>query len=260
MKRLYMIIPLLLAALLAFTLTPAHGQKEDEEAIEEALIAIVASQPSFRDWLANYPNWIGQGNDDDGDGIWYVEFYSEGWQEWLGWAGIDRATGMITESFIPAPLSDEEYARQLEAAQAHALADLEVLAWLDNRPDRWEMWEFFNRFDRVWELNYHRGIRTVMVLVSFDENTGEPYIDGIYDRNALDEQEAQDAARDRAVELAYSADAIWPALDGLDDWTTYVEWQFDSVWSVSFVAGGRARAFVLVDLEAQAIRDVQIRR
>ncbi|MGQ9907876.1 MAG: hypothetical protein ACUVS2_03470 [Candidatus Flexifilum sp.] len=256
MKHL-LIIPLLLAALLAFS--PAHAQKEREEDIEQALIAIVASQPPFRDWLAGYPNWIGQGNDDDGDGIWYVEFYSAEWEEWLGWAGIDRATGMITESFIPAPLSDDEYARQLEAAYAYALSDREVLAWLDNQPDRWEMWEFFNRFDRVWELNFYWGIRTVMVLISFDEDTDQIYIDGIYDRNALDEQEAQDAARDRAVELAYSASEIWPALDGVDDWTTYVEWQSDAVWSVSFVAGGRARAFVLVDLDAQSILEVRVR-
>lgn len=256
MKHL-LILPVLLAALLTFS--PAHGQTENDEAIEKALIAIVASQPPFLEWLADYPNWIGQGNDDDGDGIWYVEFYSAEWEEWLGWANIDRTTGTIAESFIPAPLSDDEYARQLEVAQAYALSDREVLAWLENQPDRWDMWEFFNRFDRIWELNFSRGIRTVMVLIGFDELTGQPYIDGIQDRNVLDEQQAQDAARDRAVELAYSAPEIWPALDGLDDWTTYVEWQFDAVWSVSFVAGGRSRVFVLVDLDAPAILDVRVR-
>lgn len=253
MKRL-LIIPLLAALLLAFS--PAWAQSEEE--VRDALIAIVASQPPFREWLANYPNWIGQGNDDDGDGVWHIDFHSENWEEWLGWAGIDRATLTITESFIPAPLSDAEYAEQLAAAQAYVVTDREVLAWLDDSPERWTMWEYFNRWERYWELNYYYGVRAVEVRVKFDED-GQPYIDGIHDKNALEEQAAQDAARDRAIELAYSADGIWSALDGADDWTTYVEWQYDSVWSVSFVVGTRARVYTLVDLDAEKVLDMQVR-
>jgi hypothetical protein len=248
---------LLVTVLLGMVFSPVQGQTEEE--VRDALIAIVAAQPPFRDWLANYPNWIGQGNDDDGDGIWYIDFHSENWEEWLGWAGIDRATLTITDSFVPAPLSDSEYAEQLQAAREYILTDSEVLAWLDNRPERWATWEYFNRWDRYWELNYFYGTRAVEVRVKFDDNDGLPYVEGIYDRNALEEAEAQDARRNRAVELAYSAEGMWSALENADDWMTYVEWQYDAVWSVNFVVGSRSRVYVLVDLDGEKVLDMRVR-
>ncbi len=242
-------IMIILAALL-LTVAAAHAQTDDEKA--SALIAIVADQPPFDTWLTQYPDWQANANDDDEDGIWFVEFYDESWEEWLGYANIDTTTLTFVDYSAPLPLSEDEYDIQLKRVTTYIMQDAEVLGWLNEVPDRWDTYFDFNRWERYWELNFYRGIRAVQVQVQIDEND-DVYIEAIVDPNALDEEEALDAARNSAVQLAYGADGIWEALDGHDEWETYVEWQHDAVWSVSFIAAEEARFYALVDLDSETI-------
>ena len=74
MKRIVMLLAVMLLCAL-----PLAAQDDAQRVIDR-----VAQLPEWVDWLAQYPGSFGQANDDDSDGVWYVEFYAEEWSEWLG--------------------------------------------------------------------------------------------------------------------------------------------------------------------------------
>jgi hypothetical protein len=245
MKRLLICLTLLLIAL---SIVPTLAQDDDADRAVE----IVAKTPEFYAWLEQYPGSFGQASDDDGDGIWYVEFYAEDWNEWLGYADVNLATGEIVESFIPLPLTAEEFQRGQDRIVPLVQQDAEISAMLGD-PILWNMYVDFNRYDRVWEVNFYRGIQALQVIVTLNEDEDYFSIEEIRDPNALEADEQREAWRDEAINLAYSGDGAGEAIDGYDDWTTYAENLRPGVWSVAFVAGGQELYFAVVDVNNDTV-------
>jgi len=247
----FTLITMLIAALFSMSLF-ATAQDDEQAAPPDELLAAVTESEMFADWLPNYPNYQFNASGPDEDGIWYVEFYDEPWEEWLGYANIHENTFEITESSAPKPLSPEDYDAQLALIQQYVIADSEVLGWLNNVPNLWDVYPDWNRWEQRWDIGFYRGIQGVVVYASVDEN-GDVYLQDILDPNILDEEEAREEARNQAINLAYGAEGADAALEGYDEWTTYVEQQGDGMWSVSFVSGESVLLFVLVDVEQDVI-------
>lgn len=226
--------------------------QDDDEAQGQALAETVAAIEPFASWLTAYPDYNFNAYGPDENGIWYIEFYDEPEEEWLGYANINQDTLEIIDSFAPVPLAADVYQQQLALIQTYVLNDAEVLAWLNNTPTLWDLYADWNRWDQQWELRFSRGIVGVLILATVDENE-DVYLGEILDPNQLDEDEARQEARDSAINLAYSAKNADAALAGHDDWTTYVEPQGEHAWSVSFVSGQDLLLFVLVDIERQVV-------
>jgi hypothetical protein len=243
------LLKLSLSALVAILLIalPLTAQ-DDLDPAAVPLVEVVEQSELFADWLARHPGYTPKAYGPDENGLWYIEFYSAD-DEWLGYANVDAASGEITGSFAPVPLQPADYQTQLDAIRLHVLADAEVLAWLNNQPDLWEVYPEWNRWEQRWDIGFYRGIEGVMVYAVVDEN-GDVYIADVLDPHQLDEAAALAEARDRAITLAYSAGGVDKALAGSDDWTTYAEPQGETQWGVTFVSGDRALFFALVDVEA----------
>nr|MCU0476312.1 hypothetical protein [Anaerolineae bacterium] len=68
----------------------AFAQDDEQPAAPQEIIDAVAESDTFADWLVNYPNYQFNASGPDENGIWYVEFYDEPWEEWLGYANINE--------------------------------------------------------------------------------------------------------------------------------------------------------------------------
>ncbi|MBK9749189.1 MAG: hypothetical protein IPO91_20750 [Chloroflexi bacterium] len=242
MKRIVMLLAVMLLCAL-----PLAAQDDAQRVIDR-----VAQLPEWVDWLAQYPGSFGQANDDDSDGVWYVEFYAEEWSEWLGYANVVLETGEIVDSFIPAPLSAEEFQRGQDRVLPLVLNDAEILAVLGDTL-LWDHYIDFNRYDRRWEVTFYRGVQAVQAVIQFDEAANEFAIEEIRDPNALEEQDQREAWRDEAISLAYSGEGAGEALNGRDDWTTYTENLRPGIWSVSFVAGETELYFALINVDTDEV-------
>ena len=238
-----------LALLLLATLFSLMAvQAQDDEAIKQKVIQIAADSDMFKDWLASHPNYRSNASGPDNNGIWYVEFKTEADDEWLGYANVNANTGEIQDAFAPKPLSTEVYQEQLPEVTAFALADAEVLARLNNNPKLWQMYPDWNRWDATWDVSFMRGIDGIVVKLKFGDDQ-KLHIDKIVDPNELSADEKVDKARDDAISLAYGADGVGDALNGHDNWSTYVEQQGNNRWSVSFVDGDTPLTTVIVDVK-----------
>jgi hypothetical protein len=244
--------------LLISTMTAAAARAQDDEALKQHLIEVVAQSEIFADWLTGYPDYIANASGPDDNNVWYVEFYNDdSYSEWLGYANIDADTDEIQDSFAPRPLPADVYQEQLPRVNASALADPEVLARLNGNPDLWDIYTDWNRWEAKWDVVFYRGIEAVLVRLSIDENDNI-YLENILDPNQLSAEEALDNARNTAINLAYSGDGVGQALEGHDDWTTYAEQQGDNQWSITFAANDEQLAYVLVDVSSDEILDVQV--
>ncbi|MCK6576937.1 MAG: hypothetical protein L6Q98_02400 [Anaerolineae bacterium] len=251
-----LILCILAAALLALAAGGAAAQTDDLKA--NAIILIVANSDLFADWLPNYPDYQVNASGPDEDGNWYIEFHDSAWEEWLGYAVINETSGEIVDSFAPKPLPADVYQQQLERVTQKIMNDPEVLGWLDNQPELWDTYIDFNRWDRVWQAWFSRGIIGVVVSAGVDEQNGSVWISDISDPNALDEEDALNDARSSAINLAYSAPGIDVALEGHDRWMSYAEWQYDQVWSVTFAADDTRLFYALVDLAEEEVLDSSV--
>lgn len=253
--RKWITAALLALIALAGPLSLGTAAAQSYEEIQAALVQIVAASPEFAEWLAGYPNYWGQGwPHEEGSSTWYIEFYNEAGDEWLGYANIDATTGEILDLFIPKPLPADVYQQQLQKVQTIVLSDPEVLARLGD-PLLWDIYTDFNRWEQKWEMYFYRGIEAVLVRSSITDAYFS--IDEILDPNALSEEQALDEARNQAVNIAYGAPGIDAALEGHDDWRTYVEQQGGSRWSVTFTADGRELFYALVDIKANIVLAAQ---
>lgn len=241
----------LLLTLLVAAFMPAAVYAQSEEEMQQALTQIVASSDTFAEWLEGFPNWHSNVYQSDTEGVWVVEFYTENDDDWLGYASINAETGEIYESFAPKPLPTELYQEQQAKVQKLTLEDPEVLAHLED-PILWDFYMDYNRYESVWDLYFYRGVDAVLVKASIDENNYFS-INSILDPNELSEEEALDEARNQAISLAYSAEGVDSALDGHDNWRTYVEPQGGSRWSVSFAADDQELFYALVDIEVNVV-------
>lgn len=243
----------LLAILLLASVFSAGAQ---DDPVAKALVDVVAGTPEFSEWLAGYPGWVGNAYGPDNNNVWYVEFKSADDSEWLGYANFDTDTNTIQDSFIPAPLPPDVYQEQQQRVRALMLADPEVLARLGD-PVLWDLYMDYNRYEVTWDAYFYRGIDGLLVRSSLDENNYFT-ITSIGDPNELSEEQLNDYYRSQAISLAYGAEGIDRALEGYDDWTTYVEPQGESRWSVSFVAGDQELFFALVDAQRNLVLTSQV--
>ena len=240
---------LMLVLLLVFLTVPAlQIAAQDNETTKQHVIQIVAESDTFKDWLASHPKYQSNASGPDDNGIWYVEFYDESGEEWLGYANVNANTGEIQDSFAPKPLSTDVYQEQLPLVTAFALADEEVLARLNHNPKLWDMYPDWNRWDATWDVYFMRGIDGIVVKLKFDENN-KLYMDKIVNPNELDADKLTEKAHNDAIQLAYVAAGMSDALKGHDTWKTYVEHQDGDRWSVSFVDGDTNLITVIVDLK-----------
>jgi hypothetical protein len=228
--------------------------QEGESTPEDRAIKWVSQTGEFAEWLAQYPNWVGYAYQSEGV-IYYVEFYNEAQDEWLGYAVVNIETGEISDSFIPRPLAPDVYAEQQERVQRLVLEDPEVLAVLVD-PFLWQMYSDYNRYEQTWDIYFGRGTRAWLVRVTLDDY-GYSIVE-IIDPNQLSEEEALDAARNEAIMLAYTGDGIDRALEGYDNWYTYAENIGGAVWSVEFAADGRELFYALVNIETDEVLETEV--
>lgn len=243
---------LLLSLLMTFVLPVvgvlAQGVDEDE------LVNVVSGTEPFPDWLAQHEGWTP--NVYPGDEPWWtVEFNAED-GEWLGYATINADTGEIGDIFAPTPLPDDEFMAGQERVYRLVMDDPEVQVRLVD-PILWSDYTDFNRWDRVWEVHFYRGIEAILVRVNLDENGEWFSIDEILDENALDEEQARQDAEDQAISVAYSADGLWDALDGYDDWDAFVTPFNGSIWAVEFVTGETDLFYALVDITTDTVLETK---
>ncbi len=220
--------------------------QKDDNSPEARVIQLIANHPDAVTYLADYPNWSAEAWQEDGD-VWGADFYdAEG--EWIGYGQVNLQSGEVLELYAPRDLTPEEFQTGQEAVEKLVLNDAEVLALLGDPAD-WDRGSDYDRFEESWGVWFDKGLESWLVMVRQDEDTGKYHIEEIFDPMAFDAAQAQEEARNQAIELAYSADNIDEALDGVDDWRTYAENQGGSVWSVSFAADGEELFYALVDIK-----------
>jgi hypothetical protein len=215
---------------------------------EERAIALVAAVPEVAAHLASYPEWSGDAYFEDANSqIYEVSFYSESANEWLGSGQANIETGEVLDYYVPRELAPEEYQQQLAQVKMFLDDDPEVQGRLVPRPDFWEEYIDYNRWDQNWQAYYSRGLEEFVVVLAFYD--GDLYIDQIYDPWVFDAEQEVRRQRDLALELVWQANGIDGALDGVDNWATYAAQQSDSIWTVEFVTEDQLLFSALVDIE-----------
>ena len=223
---------------------------------EEQAIQLVAGYSPVAQHLANYPDWQAEAykEEEEGETLWAVEFFKESVEdeEWLGFGLVDLETGTIVEHFVPRELTAEEYQIGQQKVEAYVLNDAEVLARLGDLQS-WEYETYYERYDQAWSVNFWRGLDELAVIVYWEEEGDALYLEEIIDPGALSAEEERMWQKNQAIELAYEAPGIEDALEGNDDWHTYVEDQGNNQWSVEFVSDGQELFYALVDIESRQI-------
>lgn len=222
--------------------------KRAAQSAEQQAIDLLTAVDEVAMHLANYPGWYGEAWESDSEpGVFNVDLYSAGGEEWLGWGEVDMPNASVRDYFVPRELTPEEFQYGRERVEAFVLNDAELLALLGNL-DEWGYETYYNRWDVVWETYFWRSIDAYVAVSYFDWESDEVWLDGIHDQNAFEADEREALNRSQAVELAYEAEGLWEALEGTDNWRTYVEHQGDSRYSVSFVTQDQSLFFALVDI------------
>ena len=253
-RHLFFVL-LLISSLSALAQEASGGSAEPYDERKERLIALVAETEDFADWLSNYEGWQGKAwpkEEDDEDGLWYVEFKDENDEEWLGYADVS-IDGNIENSFIPRPLPDDELAEGKVRVRELVLTDPEVVALVTD-PLLWDVEVDYDRYDVNWDVNFYRGLEHLRVIAKLEED--DFYVEEVRNERTFGEEDAAEYAKDEAVRLAY--EEVGEALEGLDEWQTYVEHQGGSTWSVSFVAGEAERFYALVDVEGERVLETAV--
>lgn len=214
-------------------------------------IKLTVKTKAVKTFLNHYPDWRAE-TYHDGGAVWHVDFYQK--DEWLAFAHINVETKEVSDTKFPKKLSEEEFAERKKKVEQVVFNDPEVLALLVTAED-WDFEVQYDTYSEKWWMNFWRGIDTLRVDLYPDENSF--HIDRVYDPKAFSEEKALRVARDRAVELAWQAEAIGEALDGVDNWHSYAEQQAGSVWSVSFDTSEKNLFSALVDIEAWEVLETQ---
>lgn len=217
---------------------------------EDKAVRLLTNETAVAEFLDGYPDWNADTwPEDEENGIWGVSFYSEAADEWLGEGTVNINTGDILDYFIPRELSPEEFQAGLTEVETLVLNDAGVLARLGD-PAVWEHETDYDRWEEMWYVWFWHGLDELAVSVYRDEEG--VYLDEIFDPAQLEAEKEAEWQRDQAVELAWSAEGIDQALDGVDNWQTLVAPQGD-LWAVSFVADDQELFFALVDINNQTI-------
>jgi hypothetical protein len=228
------------------TTLPAAAQADPDTT--DALVAVIAQHEEFADWLPAFPNFYAEAWGPDEAGVWEVHFHDLDSEEWLGYATVDAATATVIEAFAPKPLPADVYAAQLDLVSRVLRTDPEVLGWLGSVPENYETYADFDRWERVWNVLFYRGLEGFGVRARIDSLSGDVVIEAVLALPVLEAVLALQDRRSRAIDLAYQVDGVWDVLSDYDDWYTYVQWQHDDVWSVSFAANDTTLFYAEVDL------------
>lgn len=227
---------------------------QDEE-LRDQVIAVAAASEEFVEALANYETydtWAEPLEEDPN--TWFVEFYVESEDIFIGEALVDTTTWEIVESFVVEVLSEAE----LQAGEALVLnaimSDSEVMAVVKD-PSEWQIFVQYEGFDNMWSVVFINGLNEWEALVGVFE--GEAYIESFTQLEAMDAYEEMEDERGRAVMLAFEAEGVDAALEGIDNWGTFAQPQADGTWSVLFVTFDRALFFVMVDLANETILEAR---
>ena len=224
---------------------------ELEPDAQEAILRVVYDE-TLTAFLNQYINWSAYAYADS-ETQWHVDFYNG--EEWIGNAHIDFATDELYDVYLIQDLSPEAYAEGREQIEKLIFSDAEILAILGDI----ESWNYdisYNKWESRWEAWFGRGIDAFSV--KFDAYDERYYVGEIYDPYAFSDEEQEELERNRAIELAYSAQGIDEALNGVDNWYSYAEPLGDTLWGVEF--GGDERYFyAVVDLATDEIIETSSR-
>jgi len=223
------------------------AQPEDDK---DLAIAQVAAADEIAPVLANHPNWVADAYpDDEAERIWHVDFYAEPDGEHLGYGHVKLNSGELFDINMPRDLSPAELQAGIAPIDAYLPFDAEVQARLGN-PTLWYHDVSYDRWEESWKAYYSRGLEEIQITLYIDDNN-DVYLDSIIDPSVLQEEEAAEERRNRAINLAYSAAGIDEALAGVDNWRTYVEDHGDGQYTVAFstTAGPLYRVHVNIDQE-----------
>ena len=226
--------------------TPVTQPEEDKD----LAIANVAAAPEIAPVLANYPAWVADAYpDDEAERIWHVDFYDKPDGEHLGYGHIKLNSNELFDIKMPRDLSPAELQAGIATIDAYLPYDAEVQARLGN-PQLWYHDVSYDRWEESWKAYYSRGLDELLITLYIDDNN-DVYLDSIIDPSVLNEEEAIEERRNRAITLAYSAEGIDEALAGVDNWRTYVEDQGDGQYTVAFstTEGPLYRVHVNIDQE-----------
>jgi hypothetical protein len=213
---------------------------------KDRAIALIANTPEGATHLANYPDWEGDAWQEEEDGVWGVDLYSEAQDEWLGWGQVNVTTNTVVDYFIPVELTAEQFQVGRLSAEKVTLNDPAILTRLGDLAS-WEYDTYYDRWDSIWYVSFWRGIEELRVAVDVWED--DYYISGIVNPLELSAEEAHEENRNTAIELAYQRDDIWEIMDGVDDWTTYAEEHGDNIWTVSFATTDRTLYSATVNVD-----------
>ena len=228
------------------------AQQQDD--IETRVINLIAADPRAATYLATVPHWHAEAYHEEDD-IWDADFFDMS-NDWIGYGKVNIATEEVLEISMPTVLTPEEYQAGLAATEKLVLNDGEVLALLGD-PALWGRTVDFDGWENTWYVYFERGLDNWLVRVQYDST--DYWIDEIVNPDALSAAEKREQNRNAAIELAYSAEGVWDALDGVDDWFTYAENQSGSQWSVSVVTADRDLFFALVDIDTGEILQTETR-
>lgn len=224
--------------------TPPSQPENDKD----LAIAQVAAAPEIAPVLANHPTWVADAYpDDEAERIWHVDFYAEPDGEHLGYGHVKLNSGELFDINMPRDLSPAELQAGIATIDAYLPYDAEVQARLGN-PTLWYHDVSYDRWEESWKAYYSRGLDELLITLYIDD-TNDVVLDAIVDPAVLTAEEAVEERRNRAINLAYSADGIDEALAGVDNWRTYVEDQGAGQYTVAFstIAGPLYRVHVNID-------------
>ncbi|MFZ4663069.1 MAG: hypothetical protein ACOYNY_39050 [Caldilineaceae bacterium] len=228
--------------------TPPSQPENDKD----LAIAKVATAPEIAPVLANHPSWVADAYpDDEAERIWHVDFYDKPDGEHLGYGHIKLNSDELFDIKMPRDLSPTELQTGIATIDAYLPYDAEVQARLGN-PALWYHDVSYDRWEESWKAYYSRGLEEMVITLYIDDNN-DVYLDSIIDPSVLNEEEATEERRNRAITLAYSAEGIDEALAGVDNWRTYVEDQGDGQYTVAFSTTDRPLYRVHVNIDQARI-------
>ena len=211
---------------------------------QQRAIRLIVEHKDVRLFLTEYGSWRAE-TYADSEVDWHVDFYIG--DEWIGYAHINVDSKELYDALLPRELSPEAYEQGKEKIENLVLADAEIVARLGD-PLAWDYSVEFDKYDQTWTMYFWRGIESMGI--SFYEEDSRFYIDNVFNPDALVDEELEQEQRNQAIELAYSAEGLEAALEGVDYWVTYAERQEETLWTVEFAAPDQSLMTVLVNIEA----------
>ncbi len=222
-----------------------------ESGAQEAILRVVYDE-ALTEFLDQYPNWSANAYADN-ETQWHVDFYDG--EDWVGNAHIDFSTDQLFEVYLVKDLSPEAYALGKEKLEQLISSDAEILAIIGDLKS-WNYDISYNKWESRWQAWFDRNIETV--AINFDEYDERFYVGEIYDPYAFTAEEQEELERNKAIELAYSAEGIDEALNGVENWHTYAEPLGENLWGVEF--GGEERYFyAVVNIDSEEITETSTR-